>query len=243
MTNATTRAGNQADADAEVVTESAGLTKAGALRPSMANSKHNREESSTMLAERDTPMPKESSENSSQGRTPLNFDLGNRPGTEGFHPALAKAWKEHIERSYERNELMFDQLLKSFMQPYWTTVWMYRILFVVGISGFVMAAILGAWKGVAFGALFGGISVLAFLGYFVGRPLNALERNLLFITWLGLIYNTYWSRLACCLNEPAASAEISLIQKEMSHDLERLIAIHANRPLAEGTTGTKAQAH
>ena len=43
--------------------------------------------------------------------------------------------------------------------------------------------------------IFAGMSVMA-PHYFVSRPLQALEENLQFITWLGIIYNTYWTRIA-----------------------------------------------
>lgn len=158
---------------------------------------------------------------------PLPFDLGNRAGTSTFDRELAKAWKEHIKKSYERNELMFDEVLKSFMRPYWTTVWTYRILTTIGVIGFVAAAVLGYYKEIGFSIVFGGLSVLTFLGYFISRPLRSLEQNLTFITWLGLIYNTYWTRVAYCLNEPTGQQDLARIQKDISRDIERLIVKHA----------------
>jgi hypothetical protein len=158
----------------------------------------------------------------------LDFDLGNRPETVTFDSELAQVWKEHVKRAYERNEMMFDKLLKSFMQPYWTTVWMYRILFGVGVAGFIAAAVLGVWKGITFGYVFGGLSVTAFLGVFVSRPLRSLERNLQFITWLGLIFNTYWIRLAYSLNEPSAGKDIAALQRDVAKELECLIEAHTS---------------
>ena len=42
---------------------------------------------------------------------------------------------------------------------------------------------------------FGGLSVGSFLLFFIRQPLQALEENLEFITWLGVAFNTYWTRL------------------------------------------------
>ncbi len=74
---------------------------------------------------------------------------------------------------------------------------MYGLLFIVGIVAFVIAIIMAVRPGAAVGAtaIFGGLSVVAFLTFFLSRPLQALEENLQFITWLGIIYNTYWTRL------------------------------------------------
>jgi hypothetical protein len=55
----------------------------------------------------------------------------------------------------------------------------------------VPLAVLSAWtRNAPFSLVFGGPSAASFLSYWIGRPLQALERDLKFITWLGIIYNT-----------------------------------------------------
>jgi hypothetical protein len=109
---------------------------------------------------------------------------------------LYAAWREHIAHGFRNNETMFRRVLEAFMNPYWTTVWMYRILFGVGVTAFVVAAAVALIQNnVVTTLIFGGLSVAAFLGYFISRPLQALEENLQFITWLGIIYNSYWTTL------------------------------------------------
>jgi len=131
---------------------------------------------------------------------------------ENVDPDVYTAWKGHMIQGYQHNSQMFTGLLDAFMRPYWQTVWMYRLMFFVGILGFVLAAALGATLGIEFGALFGGLTVVAFLAFFVSRPLQSLEQNLLLITWLGLIYNTYWTRLMYA-NDPT----------NIQEDLEKII--------------------
>jgi len=119
-------------------------------------------------------------------------------------PQLYKAWREHIEHGFRNNETMFRRILEAFMNPYWSTVWMYRILFGVGVTAFVVAAVVALMQhNVVTTLIFGGLSVTAFLGYFIGRPLQALEENLQFITWLGIIYNSYWTALTQAQNPDA----------------------------------------
>jgi len=121
---------------------------------------------------------------------------------ENVDAEIYTAWKDHMIQGYLHNSKMFSGLLDAFMRPYWQTVWMYRLMFAVGILGFVLAAALGAIFGIQFGILFGGLTIAAFLAFFVSRPLESLEQNIMLITWLGLIYNTYWTRLMYA-NDPA----------------------------------------
>ena len=66
----------------------------------------------------------------------------------------------------------------------------------VGIGLFVVAAVIGLRNGdAAVAVTFAGLSVASFLAFFVRQPLHALEENLECITWLGVAFNTYWTRL------------------------------------------------
>ncbi|MBI5878287.1 MAG: hypothetical protein HZB53_11610 [Chloroflexi bacterium] len=152
-------------------------------------------------------------------------------------PDVYDAWKKHTVMGFQQNSEMFRKLLDAFMRPYWLTVWMYRTLYIVGLAGFVVAALLSVWRGWEFAAIFGGISVVTFLAFFIGQPLRALEQNLEFITWLGLIYNTYWTRLMYANDAEKMQADLEAINKAAVADLSALIdkhvAVAAKRPGAE----------
>jgi hypothetical protein len=137
-------------------------------------------------------------------------------------------WQEHVKNSLEGNNEMFRRILNAFLGPYHATVWMNGILFAVGILSFVAAAVLSLWTGNPLYALaFGGLSVAAFLSYFISRPLRSLEENLEFITWLGLIYNTYWIRLLYLNDETTVQQDLEDATKDASREIERLIDKHA----------------
>lgn len=142
-------------------------------------------------------------------------------------PEVYEAWKKHVVIGFQQNGEMFRKLLDAFLRPYWMTVWMYRTLYVVGVAGFVVAALLAVWRGWEFAAIFGGISVVTFLAFFIGQPLRALEQNLEFITWLGLIYNTYWTRLMYANDATKVQEELEAINKAAVADLSALIDKHA----------------
>lgn len=151
-------------------------------------------------------------------------------------PELYAAWREHIANGFRNNDTMFGRVLDAFMNPYWTTVWMYRILFGVGVTAFVVAAIIALLQNNAVTTLvFGGLSVAAFLGYFVSRPLQSLEENLQFITWLGIIYNTYWSQLMQAQDPATYAAELDKATDTAIARIQALMDKHTARSGARPT--------
>ncbi len=150
-------------------------------------------------------------------------------------PQLYSFWRQHMQKGFENNQTMFDQILNGFMGPYWTTVWMYRILFGVGVLAF-LAAIVMAYvsrdnpvTAIGTAAIFGGLSVASFLSYFLSRPLQALEENLQFITWLGILYNSYWTRLAYLSDNDTVQAGLEDVTNDAIIGIKELLAAHAER--------------
>ena len=145
-------------------------------------------------------------------------------------PELYDAWRKHIVRGFENNNRMFDRTLNAFMYPYWVTVGMYIVLFVVGLSAFFVAARLSFEAGKElYTILFGGIGAVAFLTFFLTRPLQALEENLQFITWLGVIYNTYWTRLAYMTDQESVQRDLEHAAGRTIEDIKDLLTTHAER--------------
>jgi hypothetical protein len=152
-----------------------------------------------------------------------------QPDLQRLDPELYQCWREQICRGFERNEVMFKGILDGFMQPYYTTIWMYRILFAVGVLSFLTAAGLSIWFGQAvFGLVFGGLSAVAFLAYFISKPLASLERNLNLITWLGIVYNTYWTRLLYALDLSTVQQDLKSATRDAIKDIERLLDKQGN---------------
>jgi murein DD-endopeptidase MepM/ murein hydrolase activator NlpD len=131
-----------------------------------------------------------------EARSPMPDPIPGVPLKEA-DPELYAAWSKHIQSGFEQNEIMFGRVLNAFMNPYWMTVVMYGILFAIGVVTLAVTIYLSlrpasnpvtTW-------LIAGMSIAAFAAFFVRRPLQSLEENLQFITWLGIIYNTYWTTL------------------------------------------------
>lgn len=143
---------------------------------------------------------------------------------------LYAAWRHHIEHGFKTNQTMFSRIIEAFMQPYRTTIWMYRILFGVGVAAFLVAAGLSAFAGKeGYALVFGTVGIVAMLSYFFNRPLRALEENLQFITWLGIIYNTYWTRLVCTQDVAAFQQEAEAITNDTIAKIKELMDKHTER--------------
>lgn len=143
---------------------------------------------------------------------------------EDMDPALYAAWRDHIVQGFQNNQEMFERILSSFMDPYNATVRMYRMMFAVGLASFVVAIGMSVWtRQPLFALIFGGLSVASFVTFFLSRPLRSLEENLNFITWLGVIYNSYWARLVYALNAETVQADLKEITEDFVRQIERLI--------------------
>lgn len=147
---------------------------------------------------------------------------------------LLVAWKDYLKSGFQQNNLMFRRVLTAFMVPYWLTVVMYGALFITGLGGFIAATLLFAQQQILFASLFGGMSVVAFLTFFISGPLRSLEQNLILITWLGIIYNTYWNQLMYTSDQKTIQADLETITRSALKDLDALVSrqgqLAAQRP-------------
>jgi hypothetical protein len=168
---------------------------------------------------------------STESQAPGAFNFFPLPGVapDQIKPdeKLFEYWREHIHDGFERNNEMFKQILRGFMRPYWTTIWMYRILFAIGILFFAAAAgLYVVTQNLYVTGLFCGLGVVTFLRFFIGLPLQALEQNLKFITWLGIIYNTYWTRLVGAMDQRTLQQDLKAATDDAIAEINRLLDKH-----------------
>ncbi|MEZ4673992.1 MAG: N-acetylmuramidase domain-containing protein [Caldilineaceae bacterium] len=160
---------------------------------------------------------------------PDGTDRGQReqiatdPRLQAIHIKVLEAWAKHMEEGLANNTVMFSQVLKAFMRPYYMTIVMYTLLFLVGVGLFVAAAWLSNQAGKDLSVwLFGGLGVATFLAFFISRPLAALEENLLVITRLGVIYNTYWTRLLYMQDSSTIQADLEDATTDAITEIDKL---------------------
>ena len=155
------------------------------------------------------------------------------PDVAEAYPELAKTisedWINEIQAGYERGNQVFQRILDTFLRDHKTTVIMYWILFLVGIGLFVAGAILAVVSEDNYipAAIFGGLGVATFVTFFVGRSVQSVEENLEYITWLGIIYNTYWMHQAWAMDPDTAQNELKEANERALAQLEHMIEKHA----------------
>lgn len=165
--------------------------------------------------------------------------MPGQTGGQSMPPELQEAWTQYMVNGFQQNEQMFRRTLDAFMKPYNLTVWLYGTLFAVGVGLFLAGAVIGLRGGSSVVAsAFAGLSITAFLAVFVRQPLLSLEENLEFITWLGVAFNTYWTRLMYMTDSKTVQAELKAAEDDFRASVERLIAQHAElrgrRPSVSG---------
>jgi hypothetical protein len=121
----------------------------------------------------------------------------------------------------------FAIVLDKLIKPYTVTVWMFQVLFAVGVLSFVLAAVLSVWtRDPFFGLVFGGLSAIAFLFYLISRPLQVVDRNWKLVARLGIVYITYWTRLVRTMDEGAMERDLDTVADEAIAEINRLLASH-----------------
>ncbi len=143
------------------------------------------------------------------------------------HPDLYQAYVDHIKEGYKNNGRIFDDVRRAFMRSHNSTVVMYWLLFAVGVATVVTGIVLAAQGNIVAGGVFLGVGVAAFVTYFISRSTQSIEENLLYITWLGVIYNSYWTHLAWATQRDTAQAELDKATTDALKQLEKLVNRHA----------------
>lgn len=88
---------------------------------------------------------------------------------------------------------------------------------------------LSAHSGGAAAASFalGGLSVASFVSLFLVRPLESLERNTIFSSWLSAAVATFWTRLLYFQNAATIDKDLQAAAKDLIDQLSALADKHA----------------
>ena len=122
-------------------------------------------------------------------------------------PELYRAWRENAVEEFARTHQLVRRVLDAAKSSYTTAQMFQRALLGISIAFAVAAIGLGLWRANAgFGLVFGGLAIAAFLVYFMSRPQAWREMSPELITWLGTVYNTYWTRVAALMTGEATLA-------------------------------------
>ena len=133
-------------------------------------------------------------------------------------------WINTFKDCFEANRKMFKTTLKGFMKPFWLSIGMNVAIFILGISAFSIGMIVSVLNDeYLFALVFGGVDAITFLTFFMSNPIKNLEKDMGFITWLGLIYNTYWTRAYYSTNSGTFQKDLQEITDKAVDSLQKLL--------------------
>jgi hypothetical protein len=113
-----------------------------------------------------------------------------RSTLQDLDPKLYDALQSNIQNGLQQNNILFYTVLDESRALYRKALWMYRILFLLGVSAlaasFLLAYIFRSSPAMLIGAvaIMAGIAIVTFLVFFVTRPLDTLQRHHKLILWL-----------------------------------------------------------
>lgn len=137
------------------------------------------------------------------------------------------AWQETVRDCFKQNRKMFETTLKGFMKPFWLSIGMNVAVFVVGIVSFSVAMMMSLFTGqYLLGLIFGGIDATSFLVFFLSNPIENLEKDMGFVAWLGVTYNTYWTRSTFAMTPNTFQKDMQDITDDAVKSLQQLLVTH-----------------
>lgn len=151
-------------------------------------------------------------------------------------PELYNLWLHTVEKRFEDSEKTFGSLLSRLWQPFHMTMRLSQILLIAGAASLLTAIGAAFWvSNIYLVIIFVAVAALCYLAYTTSHLASSVEERLMFVTRIGLIYNTYWFRL---LNiQPAQSPTTGIeIQSIMNDALLALYGANVSTRIHEHST-------
>ncbi len=144
----------------------------------------------------------------------------------------AKALREFARHVITDNGTQLKASNAYVWRSYNTLYGMYVALFAVGLVTAIAAVIKGFMAnsgGEAIPALvFAGLSAGSFFTLFLTRPLESLERNSIYSSWLIAAMNTYWTQLVYLKDPSTIEQDLKQITADLVVELTALGSAYAN---------------
>jgi hypothetical protein len=154
------------------------------------------------------------------------FDLSSAEMTQ----TLANL-KRFAAQVIDQNNRNLHNSSRSIRRSYWTLYVMYCAMFTLGIATAIVAIIKGILAmnlaDTYSTLIFAGLSAGSFFTLFINRPLESLERNALYSSWLIAITNTYWTKLGYFNDQTMVYDDLKKATNDLTKELSTLADKHA----------------
>jgi len=139
-------------------------------------------------------------------------------------PEVKRAWVEATVKGLDGSPLLFDKILKEFTTPFNLSVGMNVAVFVLGAVVFSVMTAYSLTKNQPYlSAVFGGMDMITVLTFFLRDPIKRLEHDVGFITWVGLVYNSYWIGVTSATNPETFQKDLKEITDNATDSLGKLL--------------------
>lgn len=137
----------------------------------------------------------------------------------GLKRDLDQAYVKHVKDGYENTDSVFKRIMRAFLISHYSTVIMYWLLFAVGVA----LVVIGFLSQNIWATLVAGFGVAGFVAYFITRSIISVETNLIYITWLGVIYNTYWVHQQWSRDPEKAQLELDKASQDAIDQIKEML--------------------
>lgn len=114
---------------------------------------------------------------------------------------------------------------------FWIVCTMYIVLFAVGITSAAIsigkAIVARSATDAVATSVTAGLSASSFFGLFLARPLESLERNAIYATWLSSVTSTFWTRVMYQHDVNTVDKDLVEMTDNLSSSLLALAEQHA----------------
>jgi|SRR5579871_543564 len=155
---------------------------------------------------------------------PPNFS--NAPSAE-----MIEKLRQFASNVIDENKNSLRNSSRSIRRSYWTLYLMYCAMFTVGIATAIVTIIKGFLAtnptDIYSTLIFAGLSASSFFTLFITRPLESLERNSIYSSWLIAVTNTYWTEYAYFDDPESAYDDLKKATDDLTKELSTLADKHA----------------
>ncbi len=181
--------------------------------------------------------------------TNASSDVSNAQSQEKSFPGVQEL-NSFAQEVLKENVNSLETLSRYIRRSYQTVYLMYCVLFFVGLITAIAAIIKGftAQNGAEAipSLIFAGLSTASFFTLFITRPLESLERNTFFSSWIVAIMDNYWTRLMYFQNpqtiDTSLKDAISDLVDELSTLADKYATAIGKYPPLSGSQSVSAQA-
>jgi hypothetical protein len=131
----------------------------------------------------------------------------------------------------DENKKSLHNSSHSIRRSYWTLYLMYCAMFIIGVATAIVAIIKGFLAtnptDTYSTLIFAGLSAGSFFTLFITRPLESLERNSIYSSWLIAVTNTYWTECAYFDDPESTYKDLKKATDDLTKELSTLADKHA----------------